>query len=56
VTILHEVEGLSMAEAADDLDITVATAKSRAYRARLILHRRLAVFMARATSAIEMAS
>jgi RNA polymerase sigma-70 factor, ECF subfamily len=56
VTILHDVEGLSMAEVADCLDITVASAKSRAHRARLLLRRRLAVFMAGATSAVEMAS
>jgi RNA polymerase sigma factor (sigma-70 family) len=56
VTILHDVEGLSMAEVADCLDITVATAKSRAYRARLLLRRRLAVFIVGAPSAVEMAS
>jgi RNA polymerase sigma factor (sigma-70 family) len=46
VTVLHDVEGLSMAEVADSLGITVATAKSRAYRARLFLRERLAMFMA----------
>jgi RNA polymerase sigma-70 factor (ECF subfamily) len=56
VTILHDVEGVSMAEVADCLDITVATAKSRAHRARLLLRRRLAVFVAGATSAVGMAS
>jgi RNA polymerase sigma-70 factor, ECF subfamily len=56
VTILHDVEGLSMAELADYLDITVPTAKTRAHRARLLLRRRLAVFMAGATSAVGMAS
>ena len=56
VIILHDVEGLSMAEVADCLDITVATAKSRAHRARLLLRRRLAEFMAGPTSAVEMAS
>jgi len=56
VTILHDVEGLSMAEVADCLDITVTTAKSRAHRARLLLRRRLALFMAGATSAVEVAS
>ncbi len=53
VTILHDVEGLSMADVADCLAIPVATAKSRAHRARLLLRRRLAVFMAGATSAVE---
>jgi len=56
VTMLHDVEGLSMAEVAECLDITVATAKSRAHRARLLLRRRLAVFTVGATSAVEMAS
>jgi RNA polymerase sigma-70 factor (ECF subfamily) len=46
VTILRDVEGLSMAEVANCLDITVPTAKTRAHRARLLLRRRLAVFMA----------
>jgi RNA polymerase sigma-70 factor, ECF subfamily len=56
VIILHDVEALSMAEVAACLDITVATAKSRAHRARLLLRRGLAVFMAGATSSVEMAS
>jgi RNA polymerase sigma-70 factor (ECF subfamily) len=56
VAILHDVEGVPMAEVAHCLGITVATAKSRAHRARLFLRRRLAVFMAGATSAVEMAS
>jgi RNA polymerase sigma-70 factor (ECF subfamily) len=41
VIILHDVEGLSMAEVADCLDITVPIAKSRAHRARLLLRQRL---------------
>src|SRR5262249_43436543 len=44
VIILHHVEGLSMAEVADSLDITVPTAKSRAHRARLFLREFLAGF------------
>jgi RNA polymerase sigma-70 factor, ECF subfamily len=56
VIVLRDVEGLSMAEVADCLDSTVATAKSRAHRARLLLRRRLAVFVAGATSAVGMAS
>jgi RNA polymerase sigma-70 factor, ECF subfamily len=56
VIILHDVEGLSMAEVADCLDITVPTAKSRAHRARLLLRQRLAGFMAGAPSGVEMAS
>ena len=56
VIIRHDVEGLSMAEVADGLDITVPTAKSRAHRARLLLRQRLAGFMSGATAAVEMAS
>jgi len=56
VTILHDVEGLSMAEVADCLDITVPTAKTRARRARLFLRQRLAGFMSGATSGVEMGS
>ena len=33
---LHDDEGLSMAEVADCLNITVPTAKSRVHRARLV--------------------
>jgi RNA polymerase sigma-70 factor (ECF subfamily) len=53
VMILHDVEGLSMAEVADCLDITVATAKSRAHRARVLLRQRLGGFMSDATSGVE---
>lgn len=56
VTILHDVEGLSMAEVADCLEITVATAKARAHRSRLFLRRRLAGFMLGATSGVERGS
>jgi RNA polymerase sigma-70 factor (ECF subfamily) len=56
VIILHDVEGLSMAEVADCLDITVPTAKARAHRARLLLRQRLAGFMSGATSGVEMVS
>src|SRR2546421_12564438 len=42
---LFDVEGLSMAEVADALGITVATAKTRAHRARLLLRKRLSTFM-----------
>lgn len=48
VITLHDVEGLSMAEVAECLDITVPTAKARAHRARLLLRQRLADFMCRA--------
>ena len=45
VTILHDIEGRSMAEVADALGITVPSAKSCAHRARLQLRARLAGFM-----------
>jgi RNA polymerase sigma-70 factor (ECF subfamily) len=44
--LLHDVEGLSLAEAADALGITVVTAKSRAHRGRLFLRKRLAHYVA----------
>jgi RNA polymerase sigma-70 factor, ECF subfamily len=56
VTILHDVEGLSMAEVAACLDITVPTAKARAHRARLLLRQRLGEFMSGEPSRVEMAS
>jgi RNA polymerase sigma-70 factor (ECF subfamily) len=56
VIILHEVEGLSMAEVADCLDVTVPTAKSRAHRARLLLRLRLGGSMFAATSGAAMGS
>ena len=45
VTVLYDVEGLSMAEVADVLGITVPAAKTRAHRARLFLRQRLSMFM-----------
>src|SRR5882724_4068958 len=48
VIVLYDVEGLSMAEVADALGITVPTAKTRAHRARLLLRKRLSTFMASA--------
>ena len=56
VIILHDVQGLSMAEVAACLDITVPTAKARSHRARLLLRQRLAGFMSGATSGVEMGS
>jgi len=53
VIILHDVEGLSMAEVAGSLAITVAAAKSRAHRARLFLRSRLANFMSDATASTD---
>ena len=56
VIILRDVEGLSMTEVADALEITVGTAKTRAHRARLLLRKRLSMFMAaRGLSAEQLA-
>jgi RNA polymerase sigma-70 factor (ECF subfamily) len=55
VIVLHDVEGLAMAEVADCLGITVPTAKTRAHRARLLLRKRLETFMSDA-SPVEVAS
>lgn len=54
--VLHDVEGLSMAEVAECLGITLGTAKSRAHRARLRLRKRLGAFMSGALVGVEMAS
>lgn len=56
VIVLHDVDGLSMAEVADCLDITVPTAKARAHRARLLLRQRLGEFMCGAPSRVAIAS
>jgi RNA polymerase sigma-70 factor, ECF subfamily len=50
--VLHDVEGLSMAEVAGSLGITTGAAKSRAHRARLFLRQRLAIFMSGGTASI----
>ena len=49
VLVLHDVEGLSMAEVADALGISLATAKIRAHRARLRLRKRLGMFLSPTT-------
>jgi RNA polymerase sigma-70 factor, ECF subfamily len=46
VIVMHDVEGWSMAEVANCLGIAVATAKTRAHRARLLLRQRLSIYMA----------
>jgi len=46
VIVLRDVEGLSMAEIANALAISIPTAKSRIHRARLFLRKRLSAFMA----------
>ena len=52
VMVLHDVEGLSMAEVADALAISVSTAKARGHRARLSLRKHLSMFMAMAGGSV----
>jgi len=52
VIILRDVEGLSIAEVAGSLGITVSATKTRVHRARLFLRQRLAIFMSGATASI----
>jgi RNA polymerase sigma-70 factor (ECF subfamily) len=56
VFVLHDVEGLSMAEVADALGISLATAKTRAHRARLRLRRCLGMFLSHTTSSVDVPS
>ena len=56
VVVLHDVEGVSLAEVAESLGITVATAKSRAHRARLLLRKRLGTFMSEGADLMAVAS
>jgi RNA polymerase sigma-70 factor (ECF subfamily) len=49
--VLRDVEGFSMREVADALNISVANAKSRVHRGRLFLRKGLAVFVGGATVA-----
>jgi RNA polymerase sigma-70 factor (ECF subfamily) len=53
VIVLHDVEGLSMAEVADALGISLATAKTHAHRARLRLRKRLGLFLSPTTSSVD---
>ena len=53
VIVLHDVEGLSIAEVAEALRITVPTAKTRSHRGRLLLRQRLSSFMAGSAGSIE---
>jgi RNA polymerase sigma-70 factor (ECF subfamily) len=53
VMILYGIEGLSMAEVAHALAISVPTVKSRAHRARLSLRKRLSTFMALAGDSVD---
>jgi RNA polymerase sigma-70 factor (ECF subfamily) len=52
VVVLHDIEGLSMAEVARVVGITVANAKTRTHRARLFLRKRLASFMSGETTSV----
>jgi RNA polymerase sigma-70 factor (ECF subfamily) len=54
--VLRDVEGCSMREVADALNISVANAKSRVHRGRLFLRKRLAVFVDGATIASSASS
>lgn len=56
VMVLHDIEGLSMAEVADALAISVPTAKTRAHRARLSLRKRLSMFTAIPGGSVEEAA
>ena len=51
VSVLHDVEGLSMAEVAGSVGLTEAAVRSRVRRARLFMRKRLAIFMERGQSA-----
>lgn len=51
IILLHDVEGVPMADVAVSLGITLASAKTRAHRARLLLRKRLANFMSEAAAA-----
>jgi len=53
VMILHDIEGLPMAQVSAALGISVPTAKARAHRARLLLRNRLSMFMAGAGAFAE---
>ena len=56
VIILRDIEGLSMTDVAECLNITVPTAKARVHRGRLFLRQRLAGFMSGAPCGVEMIS
>ena len=56
VFVLHDVEGLSMAEVTDALGISLATAKTTAHRARLRLRKRLGMFLSPTASAVAVPS
>jgi len=45
VVVLRDLEGLTVAEAAAAMGITIANAKTRLHRARLFLRKRLSAFM-----------
>jgi RNA polymerase sigma-70 factor (ECF subfamily) len=53
VFVLRDVEGLSMAEVAAALGISLATAKTTAHRARLRLRKRLGMFLSPTTASVD---
>jgi RNA polymerase sigma-70 factor (ECF subfamily) len=53
VMVLRDVEGLSMAEVADALAISIPTAKTRAHRARLLVRQRLSMLMTTVGAAVD---
>jgi RNA polymerase sigma-70 factor (ECF subfamily) len=53
VMVLRDVEGLSMAEVADALAISIPTAKTRAHRARLLVRQRLSMLMTSVGAAVD---
>jgi RNA polymerase sigma-70 factor, ECF subfamily len=53
VFVLRDIEGLSMAEVADAMGITVTAAKVRVHRARLLLRKNLSTFMDSASTSVE---
>jgi RNA polymerase sigma-70 factor, ECF subfamily len=50
--VLRDVEGLPVAEVAETLGIAVGTAKTRAHRARLLLRKRLSMFIASPSASV----
>jgi RNA polymerase sigma-70 factor, ECF subfamily len=51
--LLRDVEGLSPRDIAEALGLTVANVRTRVHRARLLLRKRLSMFMANADASVE---
>ena len=56
VMVLHDIEGLSIAEVADALAISIPIVKARAHRARLSLRKRLSMVTAIPRGSVEEAA